>query len=159
MATLALLVALLFFVAGLAGILLPVLPGVILIWVGMLVYGLMTGFETLSLIFFIGQAAAVALTAFVDYAASVWGVRRFGGSRIAVWGSIVGIVLGIVLLGPLGIIFGPFIGAFAAELLARGSAHQALRVGVGTLIGFLGSTITKLLIAGAMILWFFMTIA
>lgn len=159
MATLALLVALLFFVAGFAGILLPVLPGVILIWVGMLVYGLMTGFENLSWVFFTGQAAAVAITVFVDYAASIWGVRRFGGSRIAVWGSIVGIVLGIILLGPFGIIFGPFIGAFAAELLARGSVHQALRVGVGTLIGFLGSTITKLLIAGVMILWFFMTIA
>ncbi len=158
MATLALLVAILFFVAGFVGIVFPVLPGVILIWVGMLVYGLMTGFESLSWLFFVGQGAAVAFTIFVDYAATVWGVHRFGGSRVAVWGGIAGMVLGIVLFGPFGIIIGPFLGAFAAELLLRRSAHQALRVGMGTLIGFLGSTATKLLIAGAMLLWFFMEI-
>ncbi|MBE0465839.1 MAG: DUF456 domain-containing protein [Candidatus Desulforudis sp.] len=159
MATLALLVALLFFLAGFAGILLPVLPGVILIWLGMLVYGLMTGFDSLSFAFFVGQGVAVALTILVDYAATVWGVHRFGGSRIAVWGGIAGLLLGVIVLGPFGIILGPFIGAFAAELLVRGSVDQALRVGLGTLIGFLGSTATKLVIAGAMLLWFFIAIA
>lgn len=158
MTTLALLVALLFFLAGLAGIVFPVLPGPVLIWVGMLVYGFMTGFESLSWVFFAGQAFAVVLTLFVDYAATVWGVHRFGGSRIAVWGGVAGTLLGLIIFGPFGIIAGPFLGAFAAELLARGSAQQALRVGVGTLIGFVGSTLTKILIAGAMLLWFFIVI-
>ncbi|MEW6540096.1 MAG: DUF456 domain-containing protein [Bacillota bacterium] len=158
MTTLALLVALLFFLAGLAAIVFPVLPGPVLIWVGMLVYGFMTGFEGLSWVFFAGQGLAVALTFFVDYAATVWGVHRFGGSRAAVWGGVAGALLGLVVLGPFGVIAGPFLGAFAAELLARGSTRQALRVGVGTLIGFVGSTLTKILIAGAMLLWFFVTI-
>jgi hypothetical protein len=157
--TFALVVALLFFIAGFAGIIFPVLPGVILIWVGMLIYGLMTGFENLSWIFYAGQGAAVALTAFVDYAATVWGVHRYGGSRIAIWGGVAGLLLGVVLLGPFGIILGPVMGAFGAELLVRGSIHQALRVGVGTLIGFIGSTVIKLIIAGAMLLWFFVAIS
>lgn len=159
MNTLALVTALIFFAAGFAGIVFPVLPGVILIWVGMLIYGLMTGFESLSWVFYAGQGAAVVLSVFVDYAATVWGVHRFGGSRTAAWGSVLGLLLGVVLLGPFGIIAGPFVGAFVAEIFRRGSADRALRVGVGTLLGFVGGTAAKIIIAAVMILWFFTAIA
>ncbi len=156
MEILALVIAILFFAAGLAGTVLPVLPGAFLIWVGMLVYGLITGFETLGAFFFFGQGLAVVLIQIVDYLAGVVGVKRYGGSRNAVYGSIAGAVLGIFVMGPAGIIFGPFIGAVIGEMM--GPRHRldiAIRSGVGTLVGLVGGTLIKILLEVVMIIWFF----
>ncbi|MCL6610951.1 MAG: DUF456 domain-containing protein [Peptococcaceae bacterium] len=151
-------VAVLFFAAGLAGTFLPALPGAPLIWLGMLVYGLIAGFEKLSAGFFIGQALAVVLVFFIDYAANVWGVRRYGGSRAAVLGSLAGLVLGILFLGPAGIVFGPFVGAVAGELIAQKPLSSAVRSGTGSIIGMIGGLALKLVVEAGMIIWFFLAI-
>lgn len=158
MAVLGMIIAVLFFAAGLAGTFLPVLPGAPLIWLGMLLYGLITGFEKLTAAFFVGQAMAVALVFFIDYAANVWGVKKYGGSSAATWGSLAGLVLGIVLLGPLGIVFGPFVGAVAGDLVAQKPLFSAVRSGVGTIIGMIGGLAFKLVVEAGMIIWFFVTI-
>jgi len=156
--TVGLILTVLFFIAGTAAIIVPVLPGHLLILAGMVIYGLFTGFADLTAGFFIGQALAVAAAFLVDYVASVWGVRRYGGSKAALWGSVAGALAGVFLFGPLGIILGPFLGALAGELLASGDPSRALQVGLGTLGGVLGSTVLKLAIAGVMIVWFFIVI-
>lgn len=158
MGILGLIIAVLFFAAGLVGTILPALPGAPLIWLGMLVYGLIAGFEKLSAWFFIGQAMAVVLVFFIDYAANVWGVRRYGGSRPAIWGSLAGIVIGVLLLGPVGLVFGPFIGAVAGDLIAQKPLAAAVRSGVGTIIGMVGGLAFKLLVEAGMIIWFFVAI-
>ncbi len=158
MNVLGLLIAILFFAAGVAGTVLPALPGVPLIFLGMVIYGLFTGFYNLSLWFFILQAAAVALVFFIDFAANAWGVHRYGGSQAAIWGSIAGLVLGILLLGPLGIILGPFLGAVAGELIDKKPLDRAVRVGFGTLLGLAGGTVLKLVVEAGMIIWFFMLV-
>jgi uncharacterized protein YqgC (DUF456 family) len=158
MSVLGVILAVLFFAAGMAGTILPALPGAPLIWLGMLVYGLVTGFEKLTVWFFVGQALAVGLVYFIDYAANVWGVKRYGGSMRAVWGSLAGMVLGILLLGPLGIVFGPFVGAVAGELSAQKPLASAVRTGVGTIIGMIGGMAFKLVIEAGMIIWFFVAI-
>lgn len=156
MEILALIVALLFFAGGLAGTLLPVLPGALLIWAGMLLYGVLTGFTTLGFWFFVGQGLAVALVHVIDYLAGVVGVRRYGGSRNAVYGSIAGAILGIFILGPAGIIFGPFIGAVIGEMMGpHKQLEVAFRSGVGTLVGLIGGTVIKLAVEIVMIIWFF----
>ncbi|MFZ5649178.1 MAG: DUF456 domain-containing protein [Bacillota bacterium] len=159
MAILGLILAFLFFAAGLAGTILPALPGAPLIWLGMLIYGLFTGFKSLSLWFFIGQALAVGLVFFIDYAANAWGVRRYGGSRAAVAGSILGVLLGILVMGPLGIIFGPFIGAVAGELVVKKPFAYAVRTGVGSIIGMIGGMAFKLVVEAGMIIWFIAAIS
>lgn len=152
-------IAIMFFAAGLAGTLLPVLPGAVLIWAGMLIYGVLTDFETLGALFFIGQGLAVALIQVLDYLAGVVGVKRYGGSRHAVYGSIIGAVAGIFVMGPAGIIFGPFIGAVIGEMLGpRRRLDVAVRSGVGTLVGLVGGTLLKLVIEIIMIIWFFLSI-
>lgn len=155
MGILAMTLAVICFIAGVAGSVLPVLPGAILIWVGMLLYGILTKFTTLNTFFFIGQALAVVLVYAVDYLAGIVGVKRFGGSRYAVYGSLAGVVFGIIIMGPAGIIFGPFIGAIAGELLNRQQLNTAIRSGIGTLVGLLGGTLLKLAIEVTMIIWFF----
>lgn len=151
-------IAILFFAVGFVGILLPIIPGIGLIWLGMLVYGFLTGFEDLSVGFFVGQASGVGLAFLVDYAANIWGVKRYGGSRPAVWGSILGLLGGVFLFGPLGVIIGPFAGALAGELITGSSISRAARSGLGTLVGFLGGTLLKFIIAVVMVVWFFTVI-
>lgn len=158
MPTLALILAIVLFLLGLAGIVLPVLPGVILIYAGMLLYGLLTGFAALDADFFLLQGMALLLTFFVDYLATVTGTRRYGGSRRAAWGAAAGVMFGFFLLGPFGMIVGPFLGAILAELSGGKQPEQAVRVGMGTLIGFLGATAIKFVIAALMIVWFFVRI-
>lgn len=158
MTALALFLAIVCFLAGIAGIILPVLPGPPLIWLGMLLYGLLTGFERITWVFLLLQAVLVALSFGIDYLANAWAVKRYGGSRMAVWGAGIGLLLGALLFSPVGIILGPFAGAFLGELLAGRHPAQALRIGFGTLIGLASGSGVKLCLAGGMIIWFFVTI-
>jgi hypothetical protein len=155
MNTLAIILAIIFFVAGVTGSVLPVLPGAVLIWLGMLIYGFLTKFDTLSSVFYIGQALAVLLVYLIDHLAGVWGVKRYGGSRSAIYGSLIGTFSGLVLLGPAGIIFGPFVGAVAGELINKKTLVTAVRSGIGTMVGLLGGSLLKLAIEIIMIIWFF----
>lgn len=155
MQVLAMILALIFFIVGLAGSILPIIPGAILMWVGMLIYGLMTDFATLGLAFFIGQALAVTLAYIIDYLSGAYGAKRYGGSRYAIYGSIIGAIVGLILMGPAGIIFGPFLGAIIGELINQKPLETAFKTGVGTLIGLLSGTVIKLAIQIIMIIWFF----
>jgi len=137
---------------------LPALPSTPLIFAGMLVYGIMTGFETLDFTFFLLQGIVVLLTFVTDYFATAIGTKKFGGSKKASLGAIIGLILGAIVLGPLGVILGTFLGAVAAELLGGKKVEQAIKTGIGALIGFLGSKIIKLTISVVMIIWFFVRI-
>lgn len=155
--TLALIIAIIFFVAGLIGTVLPLLPGGILVLGGMLIYGLMTQFVTLDAYFYLFQALALVMIFAIDYIASAIGTRKFGGSKQAAWGAIIGTIFGL-FFGPLGIVIGPFLGAVTAELLRGMDINQAIRVGFGTLIGVLGGTILKIGAEILMMVYFFMRI-
>ena len=95
MQTTALILALVLFVLGLLGTVLPVLPGAILIYGGMFLYGVMTQFSTLDANFFLIQALILVLILAIDFLASAAGARQFQGSRQAVWGAVIGTVLGL----------------------------------------------------------------
>jgi uncharacterized protein len=158
MSVIGMILAVILFIVGIAGTVLPALPGSPLIVLGMFIYGLTVDFNNLPITFYLGQCLAVALIFFVDYFAGAWGVSRYGGSKAAVWGSIIGGVLGLIFMGPFGLIFGPFIGAVAGELYLKNSLENAVKVGVGTLVGFLGGFLLKLAIEIVMIAWFFIAV-
>ncbi|HAA37275.1 MAG TPA: DUF456 domain-containing protein [Firmicutes bacterium] len=153
-----LLLASLMFIVGFLGTFLPVLPGAILIYGGMLLYGYLTKFTALTIHFFIIEGLALLLVFAVDFLAAAVGTKRYGGSRAASFGAAVGTLAGIFFFPPLGIIVGPFVGAALAELIKGKEIDQALRVGFGTIIGLLGGTILKIVIETAMIIYFFITI-
>lgn len=151
---LGLILAFVFFLVGITGTLLPALPGVPLVFVGMVVYGLVTGFATLDVRFYVIQGAATVLALVIDYAATAYGTRRYGGSTAAILGGTVGILVGPFVLGPLGIVLGPFLGALVGEMLKGKRPEEAFRAAVGTLVGLVGSTLVKLIIEAGMIAWF-----
>lgn len=157
MDTTALILAIIFFIAGLLGTILPLLPGAILIYGGMLLYGFLTKFAALDVYFFLLQGVVLVFIFLVDYLASAAGTRRFGGSKQAAWGAVLGAVIGL-FFGPLGIIIGPFLGAVGAELLRGIEMNQAIRAGFGTIVGILGGTIIKIGVEVLMIVYFFMRI-
>jgi uncharacterized protein YqgC (DUF456 family) len=155
--TIALILAIILFIIGLVGTVLPLLPGAVLIYGGMLVYGFLTKFATLNLTFYLMQAMALIVIFAIDYVASAAGTRRFGGSKQAGWGAVGGAIIGI-FFGPLGIIIGPFLGAVAVELFRGTATDKAIRAGFGTIIGILGGTLVKLAAEVLMIIYFFMRI-
>jgi len=135
---------------GLAGLLLPAIPGAPLLFLGLLVAAwtenfMYAGVRTLAFL-----AVLALLTYGVDLWATLFGAKRFGASRRAIIGAVIGSIVG-VFLGFSGVIFGPFIGAVTGELLAQRSVQQAARAGIGATIGLVLGAALKLALAFAMI--------
>jgi uncharacterized protein YqgC (DUF456 family) len=146
--------AVLLVLAGLAGTVLPVLPGAILVFAGLFVAAwaddfARVGFGGLAII-----AALGLISMGVDFLGSVLGAKRVGASPQALAGAAIGAVVGI-FFGIPGIVLGPFVGAVLGELLARGGLVRAGKVGLGTSLGLLLAAIAKLVLAFAMIAVFF----
>ncbi|RZA16474.1 MAG: DUF456 domain-containing protein [Lysobacteraceae bacterium] len=140
---------------GLAGTVLPALPGVPLVFAGLLVAAWADGFEHVHWAWLVVLGLLTAFSMVIDVWATALGAKRVGASRLAIAGALVGTVAGL-FLGPLGLVFGPFAGALAGELLHRRSLQghdlgHATRVGFGTWIGILAGTVLKLALAFAML--------
>jgi len=155
---LAITTAIIFFLLGIAGTIVPMLPGPPLVWAGMLAYGFIAGFEGLSVTFFLLQGILVLATVGVDYLTTALGTRYFGGSRLAFWGATLGLILGLILFNLPGLLIGTFTGAIAGELLHENNLRQAVSAGVGAVVGFLGGIPFKIFLEIIMIIWFFLTI-
>lgn len=139
----------LFIIGGILGGVLPVLPGPPLSYIGLLFLHLTERyhFSTRFLIIWLIVTAVVTL---IDYLIPIWGTKRYGGSKQGIWGSIIGLVIGLFFFPPFGIIIGPFLGAVAGELVAGKDSGAALRSGFGSFMGFLAGTLMKLTAAGLM---------
>jgi len=131
---------------------LPVLPGPPLSYVGLLVLHF-TDKVQFSTNFLIYWAIIVVLIQVLDAFIPIWGTKKFGGSKQGMWGSTIGILVGM-FFGPVGIVFGPFIGAFIGELSANKNNAEALKAAFGAFIGFVVGTVSKLIIAGFMIYYY-----
>lgn len=137
---------------GLAGCILPFLPGPPLCYAALLLQQLQSDppFTTRFLLIWAGIALVITV---LDYVIPVYGTRKFGGTRYGMWGCVIGLVFGI-WLGPLGIIVGPFVGALVGELIGNASSDHALRAAIGSFVGFLLGTLLKL-IACLIMGWYF----
>lgn len=142
-------------IAGFAGVVLPVLPGAPLVFAGLVVAAWAENFQYVGVWTLVVIGVLMGLTYVVDAIAGVLGVKRVGASKWAVWGSVVGGLVGL-FFGFAGILLGPFAGAVAGELIARrslgqDSLAQAGRAGLGAWIGFIVGTLGKLAILFTMV--------
>jgi len=135
---------------GLSGLLLPIVPGAPVLFLGLLFGAWAEGFRYIGVWTLLVLAGMAALTYLVEFAASVLGVRKFGGSRRAMLGAVLGGIVGI-FLGIPGILLGPFAGAVIGELTLQRSLDQASRAGFGTVVGLAFGVAGKLAIGIAMI--------
>lgn len=140
-------------IVGLVGTVLPVIPGTILIFGGLLIAAWADQFARVGVVglAIIGVLAILAFVA--DFVASLLGAKRVGASPQALVGATFGGLVGL-FLGIPGMIIGPFIGAVGGELLARGRLAQAGKVGLGTWLGLVFAAVVKVVIAFMMIATF-----
>ncbi|WLR43955.1 DUF456 family protein [Bacillus carboniphilus] len=144
-----------FFIVSFIGLIYPIIPSVLFLVGGFLVYGFYFSFTELPYSFWIVEGIFVAIIFTADYLANLYGVKRRGGSKAAIWGSTIGLLIGPFILPIIGIILGPFLGAVIAELLIhRKSLNDSIRVGVGSLIGFVSGVLAKTVIQLGMIGYF-----
>ena len=135
---------------GLAGLLLPLIPGAPLLFLGLLLGAWAENFRYIGLWTLLLLAGMAALTYVVEFVASILGVKKYGGSRRAMVGAALGGLVGIFLGFP-GILLGPFVGAVIAELSLQRSLDEASRAGFGTVVGMAIGVAGKLAIGIAMI--------
>jgi uncharacterized protein YqgC (DUF456 family) len=144
------LVSALLVLAGIAGTVLPVLPGVPLVFAGLALAAWRDGFDHVGP-WTIALLALLTLVSFgVDVAGAALGLKRSGASGWALAGALAGLVAGL-FFGIPGLLLGPFVGAFGAEWLARRDLRRAGRAGVGAWIGLVLATALRLAVAFAMV--------
>lgn len=135
---------------GLAGTLLPLLPGIPLMMIGMLIAAWAEDFTRIGWVTLVILGVLMGLSFVVELVAAALGAKRVGASRQAVAGAALGTLVGL-FFGLPGLLVGPFVGAVAGELAARQDAGGALRAGVGAWLGFIVGTVAKLAVAFAML--------
>lgn len=149
----------LMFIIAFVGLIYPIIPSVIFIVAGFVLYGFLFEFTELSTVFWIIEGIFVAVLFGADYMTNLIGVKKFGGSKAAIWGSTIGLIVGPFVIPIAGIILGPFIGAILAELIVhKKNLSSAVKSGLGSLVGFISGVIAKSIIQLIMIGYFFVTI-
>lgn len=142
--------AALLILVGLAGVVLPALPGVPLMFAGMLLAAWADGFHHVGALTLTVLGLLAVLALLVDFAAGALGAKRVGASGRALLGAALGTVVGL-FFGIPGLLLGPFVGALLGELLAGSGMLRAANVGAGTWIGLLLGTLVKLALSFAML--------
>ncbi len=139
-------VAGLFMVLGIIGSFLPVLPGPLTSWFGLLILHITDALPMNWTFLIITLVVALAIW-LLDYVIPAMGTKRFGGSKSGMIGTTLGLIVGLIFLGPFGIIIGPFVGAFIGEMINKSNSKTALRAAFGSFLGFLTSAFIKFIVA------------
>ncbi|EIL91357.1 hypothetical protein UU9_04312 [Rhodanobacter fulvus Jip2] len=137
-------------VGGLLGSILPVLPGIPMVFGGIWLAAAVDGYRHIGVWWLVVIGALGVAGIAVDFVASTLGAKRVGASRRALWGAALGTVVGM-FFGIPGLLIGPFAGALIGELASGNSVLRATHVGVGTWLGLLFGTLVKLVISFVMV--------
>ena len=143
MTALLIILALVLLLAGLAGAVHPLLPGMPLMFAGTWLLAYSQDYEVIGTTALTVLGLIMALAWTLDYMAGLLGAKFTGASRQALWGSLAGGVVGLFFALP-GMVLGPLFGAAAGEFAARRSLWAAGKVGLGTLLGFVAGVVAKL---------------
>lgn len=152
-------IGLILILGGIIGSFLPVIPGPITSWFGLLCLYL-TSVIPINYSFLV-ITFIIAIGIFIlDYFIPAIGAKRFGGSKYGVIGTTVGLILGLIFFPPFGIILGPFLGALVGEMIYGATSKTAIKAAFGSLLGLLTSVFIKFFVAiifAGMFVWLFFT--
>ena len=131
---------------GIIGSFLPVLPGPLTSWIGLLVMHF-TDAISMDKSFLVITFAVAMFIWILDYIIPAIGTKRFGGSKYGMIGTTIGLIVGLLAPIPGGIIIGPFIGALIGELINKNDTKTATKAAFGSFLGFIASTFLKFVVA------------
>jgi hypothetical protein len=146
-------VIIILFITGMAGLIYPVIPSILLIWGGFLIYHFFID-SVLPFSFWITMGIMTLVIFVADYISNLYFVRKYGGSKASQWAAIGGLALGPFVMGPIGLVVIPFVAVIVVELVLQKDIRQASMAALGTFFGFISSTLIKLFIQLFMIGWF-----
>jgi uncharacterized protein YqgC (DUF456 family) len=140
-------------VAGVVGCVLPALPGPPLNWLGFLLLRLaLHEPPSWTLVGVLGVVAGVATA--LDYVVPARGAKKAGATRLGVWGSVLGMIIGMIWFPPFGMIVGAFVGAVAGELILSRATGESFKAGWGVLVGTMQGILLKLVASGVIAFYF-----
>ena len=142
--------AVILILVGIAGVILPALPGLPLVFIGMLLAAWAGDFQQIGWVTLVVLGLLTLLSVAVDFFATLVGAKRVGASKKALWGAVLGTFVGI-FFGPIGLFAGPFVGALLGELWLGKEIGQATKVGLGTWLGIVLGIVLKLGVAFAVL--------
>ena len=152
--TVAIAIGSIFVLVGIAGCVLPILPGPVLIFLGLLVLALLKDFSSpLTPTLMIVMAILTVIVTIGDYMIPLWGAKKYGTSKWGIWGSVAGMAIGL-LFSPFGMLLGAVIGAVAVEWLVQKEKGKAFKAGWGVIVGSLLGAVLKLGVSGMMVYYF-----
>lgn len=141
-------------IAGILGCVAPVLPGAPLNYLAIILLQF-TSKTDFSTQFLVVWGIVVIIVQILDYYIPVWGTKKLGGGTYGAWGAGIGVIAGMFVFPPWGIIFMPLVCAVIGELLDNKEFSVALKAGFGAFMGFLAGTLMKLVVAIALSFFFF----
>ena len=136
--------------AGLAGTVLPVLPGTVLVWGGILLGAWIDDFARVSVTTVVVISVLAILAWGLDYAAGLLGAQKAGASKLALMGAALGTVVGL-FMGLVGVLFMPLVGAAVGEYMARKDEARAVKVGLATWVGIMMGLLAKVVLSFIMV--------
>jgi len=154
----ALIIVMILLLLGIGGTILPLLPGIPLMFVSIAAYGWYEGFNTITPKYVCILAALTVISLIVDYLSTVLGAKYFGSSKKGMWGALLGTFIGLFLFPPLGLLLGPFLGAMIGEYIEIQDVEKAVKIGVGTVVGLFSGMVFKLVLAIGMFVSFLIVV-
>jgi len=144
---------------GIIGAIVPGIPGPIVSFAALLLMQLKDEAPYGEGFMLVMGLIAVGVTV-LDYVVPIWGTKKFGGTKKGVWGSTIGLIIGIFFLslgpfGIVGILLGPFLGAYIGESMGGSDSRLAMRSAIGSFVGFLAGTMMKLVYSIVAAVYFF----
>ena len=144
------------FLLSFVGLVVPILPAVGMVWLGVAVFHFLINPLALTAATWSVLVVFTGIILITDQLANAYLVKRYGGSRWSILASIVGVVVGMIFFPPFGILVVPFVFVFLTETLQNKSADASLKTAFATLLAFLGSAVAKALMQSIMIVVFLM---
>lgn len=145
------------FVLSFLGLIFPIIPSVLVIWIGFLLYQFFLGSE-LNTLFWVAMVVLTVILFVADIIANSYFVKKFGGSKWGERSAAIAVMIGSFIYPPFGLIIVPLLAVFLVELLQRRTWQEATRASVGSLFGFLSGSFAKIIIQLIMIICFFILI-
>ena len=149
-----LIIGLLLCLIGIVGSFLPIIPGPVTSWLGILLLNL-TSVVEFNLNFVLITLTVAISVGILDYLIPVLGVKKLGGTRSGQIGTTLGLIIALIILGPIGIIIGPFGGALLGEISTKKSLQDSIKPAFGACIGVIAGSVIKFLISLSFLFFYF----